>query len=45
MLGLAKLGRLIDVFDPDVVIYEYAERNLDAPAEQVLAPLVDSLER
>jgi hypothetical protein len=45
MLGLAKLGRLIDVFDPDVVIYEYAERNLDAPAEQVLAPLVDSLDR
>ncbi len=45
MLGLAKLGRLIDVFDPDVVIYEYAERNLDAPSEQVLAPLVDSLDR
>jgi hypothetical protein len=45
MLGLANLGRLIEVFDPDVVIYEYAERNLDSPEEQVLAPLVDSLDR
>jgi len=45
MLGLAKLGQLIEEFHPDVIIYEYAERNLDSPEEQVLVPFVDSLER
>jgi alginate O-acetyltransferase complex protein AlgJ len=45
MLGLVKLGQLIEEFQPDVILYEYAERNLDSPEEQVLAPLVDSLDR